>query len=408
MDAQKLFIDKEDKYLYLERYVNNGSPSGFHLRTTSFKTNPATGDERFPLLEFSDADIECIHLGNKHELFERGVNYAHPDSSNSSILEKAGRTLLESNLVVSPTSGGRTMLIRPPSVEGFVKLTYDVARIGRVDRQLTLKHCLTCLEVTKSMKKCIDDGKLPTTFSLLLEESSKVTVLKMEDGVYEWGVIYREAKPYPYSIKNAVLIPGFSLFGKDSHSTNDELLINQLIELSNSNPRVYLVNLLKLITDCYWGVVLNCAFHLELHAQNCLFEVDDKYNIVRMVVRDMDSVDKDIPLAKHFGFKHDWESYPIMCFDESIYFYPIRASYMYDFKLGQYLFSPLINVVAAKYNLDIREIEKEIREYVQLNYTRKMPPNYFPSDGCWYDCDNTERKPGEKRKYFAHESPKFR
>src|SRR5438093_1169803 len=101
MDAKKLFLNKRDTYMYLERYVNDGSPSGFHSRTTSAKTSPVTGEDRFPLLEFGDEDIECIHLGNKQELFAKGINYAHPDSLKSKHLEESGRTIVESNLVVS-------------------------------------------------------------------------------------------------------------------------------------------------------------------------------------------------------------------------------------------------------------------------------------------------------------------
>jgi hypothetical protein len=119
MDAKKLFIDKENAYIFLERYVNDGSPSGFtDLHTTSDRTNPFIGEERFPLLEFSDTDIECITLGHKRECFERGVNYAHPDSINSEILIGSGRKIVESPFVVSPTASARTMLIRTPSIGG--------------------------------------------------------------------------------------------------------------------------------------------------------------------------------------------------------------------------------------------------------------------------------------------------
>jgi hypothetical protein len=407
MDAKKLFLDAENAYIYLERYVNNGSPTGFHRRSTSIETSPFNGRERFPLLEFGDKDLECIYLGSKHELFEKGINYAHPDSLKSKNLEAAGREIVESGIVVSPTASGRTMLMRSPSGGGFLKLTYDVSKIGILNRQMTLNHCQTSLEVSKSLKNRIDRGKLPITFSLFLEESSKVSILKTGDKKYEWGTIYREGKPYPYTDKNIVLIPGFSLFSKDTLNINDEVLINQFIELSGGKPRDYLVNLLKMIVDCYWEVVLNCAFHPECHAQNCLFELDEEYNIVRMVIRDMDSVDKDIPLAKHFGLNDKWET-SYMCFDGSIYFYSVRSSFIYDFKVGEYLLSPIIDVVAAKYNLNKLEIENEIKAHVKENYTWQLPNSYFPADGCWYNHDNTERRLGEKRKYFAHKNPKYR
>ncbi len=409
MDAKKLFKNKQQTYIYLERYVNNGSPSGFtDLHTTSDSTNPFKGKDRFHLLEFDDRDVSCIILGKTEKLFQGNINYAHPDSINSEVLRIGGRKLNKSEFVVSPTSGGRTMLIRESNYIGYIKLTYDIARIGRVDRQLTFNHCLSSIEVTESLKKCIDENKFPSTFSLLIESSAKISMLETQDSIYEWGTIYREGKPYPYTEDNVQLVPGFSLFSVDRKSKKDEYLINQFIELSNSDPNEYLINLLKMIVDCYWAVVLNCAFHLECHGQNCLFEVDEEFNITRIVIKDMDSVDKDIPLAKYFGFKYNWKSCPYMCFDESIYFYSIRPSFIYDFKLGEYLLSPLIKSVADKFHLNKFDIEKEVRGYVKATYTYKLPDFYFPSDGCWYNCDNTERKPGTRRKYFAHENPKFR
>lgn len=409
MNAKELFTNNENKFIYLERYVNDGSPSGFsHSNKTSDETNPFTGQDRFKLLSFTDNDCECVFLGNKHEIFEKGINFAHPDSINSEILKKTHRETNISDFSVSPTSGGRTMLIRDSTIKGFLKLTYDTARIGRVDRQLTLKHCLSSLEVTDSMKNCIDENKLPPSFALMLETSAKISNLKLDNKVYEWGVIFREAKPYPYIEINTQLIPGFSLFGKDYNNPTDECLINQFIALSNTDPQEYLLKLLKMIVDCYWGVVLNCAFHLECHGQNCYFEVDDNYNINRLVIKDMDSVDKDIPLAKHFNLNDKWESYPYMCFDGGIYFYSIRPSYIYDFKVGEYLLTPIIRAVCKRFNLRDVNIEKEISKYVRENYTWQLPNWYFPPNGCWYDCDNSERKPGTKRKYFAHENPKFR
>lgn len=409
MNAKELFNGKENKYIYLERYVNNGSPSGFsQSNKTSDNTNPFTGNDRFKLFEFSDTDCDCIYLGNSNTLFEKGVNYIHPDSLDSEILKQAKRKITESDIVVSPTSGSRTMLIRESDDKGLIKLTYDVARIGRVDRQLTLKHCQSSLEVNQSLKKCIDERKLPSSFALMLEPSAKISNLKLKDKIYEWGTIFREYNPYPYTKKNTQLIPGFSLFGKDFHNENDEFLINQFIELSKSDPKEYLINLLKKIVDCYWEVVLNCAFHLECHGQNCFFEIDEKYNINRLVIKDMDSVDKDIPLAQHFKLNDQWESYPYMCFDGSIYFYSIRPSFIYDYKVGEYLLTPIIRVVCKRFNLKEIDIENEIRDYVRENYTWQLPNWYFPQDGCWYDCDNSERKPGTKRKYFARKNPKFR
>jgi hypothetical protein len=138
--------------------------------------------------------------------------------------------------------------------------------------------------------------------------------------------------------------------------------------------------------------------------------MDESYRPVRFVYKDMDSVEKDIPLARFLGYRTEWESSPVMCFDESLYFYPIRASYMYDFKLGEYLMWPIIQSVKIKYKakIDIPDIQNIIREHVRSNYLDKLPKEYFPTDDCWYKCDDTERLPGQRREYIANANPKFR
>jgi len=89
MDARRLFQDKLSTFLHLERYVNDGSPSGWTDKNkTSESTNPFTGRESFPLLEFDVSDVENIIVGREHALFERPVNYAHPDQRNPKISRK--------------------------------------------------------------------------------------------------------------------------------------------------------------------------------------------------------------------------------------------------------------------------------------------------------------------------------
>jgi hypothetical protein len=410
MKATSIFEPVDPAYIYMERYVNEGSPSGFtQIHKTSAETSPFLGSERFALLEFDDTDVEQVRLGAPCDFFDQNVNYAHPDSVSSEILKGSGRIALTSGVIVSPTSGGRTMLVREPSSRGFLKLTYDTGRLGRVDRQLTLKHCQSSLEVSKAMKDCIHAGRLPPTFSILLEESAKISLLRQGEELFEWGTIYRERHPYPHSKERTQVIPGFALFSPDMHSPGDELLINQLIELSGVDPSIYLTDLLAKIVECYWSVVLSCAFHLECHAQNCLFEIAEDNCIKRVVIKDMDSVDKDLPLARKLGLNDKWESDPYMCFDpERVWYYSIRSSYIYDFKVGEYLLSKIIGAVEKKYDIDRPRIERDLQSYVRDSFTCKLPEDYWPNDGCWYDCDNSERKPGARREYFPHKNPKFR
>lgn len=66
MKATDIFTNLNDSYIYMERYVNEGSPSGFtSIHTTSYETNPFTGLANFNLLEFSDDDCQRIVVGKK-------------------------------------------------------------------------------------------------------------------------------------------------------------------------------------------------------------------------------------------------------------------------------------------------------------------------------------------------------
>lgn len=409
MKAQNLFNDIIESYIYMERYVNEGSPSGFtKVHTTSFETNPFTGKDRFCLLEFKDEDCEFTTLGKQVMLLDKHVNYAHPDSINSDILKKAGRVLKQSELIVSPTASSRTMMLRNQNQKGFLKLTYDVSRIGRCDRQISYLGSLASLEASQKFKEAIDTGKLPVTTAILLESSMRISNLRLGEKSFEWGTIFRDFEPYPRtSTKEVALVPAFSLFSRDYNMPQDDYLINQFISLSGHKPIDYLRETTKIIVDSFWNILLQCAFRPEMHAQNCMFEVDRNYNISRIVIKDMEDVDKDVRLAKILGYDDEWLSYPYKCYDENSPEFLYRASYMYDFKLGEYLLTPIIRTVSQRYDVDTQKVEKEIREYVRDKYLLCVPNDYFP-DGYWYYCKNIERRNGEKRVFYSNNNPKFR
>jgi hypothetical protein len=166
----------DDDYLHLERYVNDGSPSGFtELHKTSASADPFTGSKSFPLLEFYDGDCEVQRLGAQCRYLDMSVNFAHPDSSQSPTLASAKRNPIHSKVVVSPVAGGRTMLIRTDEPSpGYIKLTYDISRIGRVDRQLSLRHCLSSIEMSNALTTAIDSGAIGERCAVLREPSARM------------------------------------------------------------------------------------------------------------------------------------------------------------------------------------------------------------------------------------------
>ena len=338
------------------------------------------------------------------------MNYAHPDSAESPLLHGSRRILRRCNILVSPVAGARTMLLRQANQEGsYLKLTYDMGRIGRVDRQLSLKHCLSSLEASATLRGALDAGALGGRCALMLERTARVSMLALEGGsFFEWGTIVRDRRPYPSSEASALTIPAFALVGRDRKAPGDPPLVVQMVQAGGFDPTTYLLELLTMTIDAYWKIVHSCGFHIEAHAQNCLFEFDSSFLPLRIVLKDMDSVEKDIPLQKFLGLRHGWDSEPYQCMTESQYYYPVRASYMFDFKLGYYLLDPLVLTFARHFQTPSAAIAETVREYVRSSYLVDLPESYFPADGCWYDCDNSEREPGKARDYFAHPNPKYR
>lgn len=408
MKANTIFDNRMEMYVYMERYVNEGSPSGFTtVHTTSYETNPFTGKESFYLLEFCDNDCKTFVRGEENELFTTGKNYAHPDSVQSRELIKAGRLLKQSKILVSPTASGRTMLILDGFRKGFLKLTYDVSKIGRCTRDISYIAGYGSIETSNKIKQYIDMKKLPNCFAFLPETSMKVSQLNCK-GIFEWGTIFREFNPYPSTDFDVAIIPAFSLFSIDTKNPLDEKLINQFIEISKKDPSQYLWNVLKITVDAYWGLNLNCALRAELHSQNCMYEIDTNFQITRLVIKDMEDVDRDFTLAKHIGIPFSWDTYPFRCYDENSREFKYRASYMYDFKLGEYLLSPIIETVSKKFGLNPNDFEKRVRDYVRDKYLPLLPADYFPINGCWYYCKKVETKPGEGKKFYSSPNPKFR
>ena len=407
----------ENDYIYLERYVNDGSPSGFSGNTTSKKTSPKEGNECFKILEFDDNN-ETFIIGKKNKIFERGVNYAHPDSRNNPFLKNAG--IRTSKYVVAPTASGRTMLLLDDNIHGFLKLTYENI-IDRTHRFIYLRDALISLQNNYIIKKSIDDGSLGKTFAILPEESAKVTFLENHGKQISWGTIYRDCKPYPILNENYSYIPAFSLFSKDCKNKEKAPLITNLIELSGKNPEEYLFDMLNIIIDSFFNLILHCGLFSEMHAQNCLFEIDDNYNISRLILRDLQDMTFDTMVKPIDNFPYmtlELENYVEILENKNFdryqiprtdYLHQRDVSYYYDFKLGEYLLKPLIKSVCNYYNLDKNVFYQYVKEKANDEYIKLFPQDYFPKE--WYKIkkeiyDFTHKSLDYY--YIKKKNPKFR
>lgn len=386
-----------DTYLYLERYVNNGSPSGFtDKNTTSEMTCPFGSNKSFYLygVNFETKDF-VFDYGRKPDMFEWDM-LVHPDMID--LLPDVPKSKV---LKVSPTASSRTVR----TIEGndwFVKLAYK-KMIGRIDRTINCCHALSSIEVSSLIEKSIEAQELPPSFYFLREPFARVINYKGDT----WGVILRETRPYPYNSQIKIQIPAFALFSQDRYHPEDESIIVQLIRFKN--PEIIEDYLLKQflfpLYDCYFMLLIQCGLQLECHAQNCLFAFDNKMDVIGIVEKDAESIDKDIPLMERIGKINNITSLDYKCLHLSDYNYYIMHSFMFDFKLGKYLVSPIIEEVSHSFPIDINYLEEKIKDH-NSQYIKMLPENFFPLS--WYDYANKVHDRNKPRPYVAHGNPRYR
>lgn len=409
MEINSVLLKKEKSYLHMERYVNDGSPSGFDkVHTSSYETAPRSHYKSYNLLIIKfDESIEVKDIGSKDSHFiSKGLMFCHPDNINEEIFRNIKDSWeIVDTIEVAPTSSART--VKVIDQDYYIKLDY-IGYLGRIKRNLDHQHILSAYEVTKDICNGISKNVYCNYFGVLKENRGRIAYIPLKNGsFYEFGYIIRDAIPHSNNTDNELfLIPGFSLFSTDTHSPYDEPLLIQLFKKSNKEINDFAYNdVFKPIIDCYFDSLCNHGFLMEAHSQNILFAINKNYEIKLIVSRDMESIDKDIPLRDYLGLKNEISSYNYKCIRDTDYNYTIKHSFMFDFKLGEYLLNPLFDVFSS---IDGFNYEKTIDKVKLLSrkYIAKLPENYFPE--TWYSYENIKFEPNKKRPYICHDTPKYR
>lgn len=146
-------LDWVEQMVLLERFRNDGSPTGFTWKkSSSVATCPRKSARWFalPLLPFAARDVRCY--GEIPSIFQTGdrVLYPlHPDcvqllslSSHKKLIHSS-----PSPLLVSPTASPRTVLIKETTWRGFAKLDYPFV-LGRFPRALYGPKLVHGLEIS--------------------------------------------------------------------------------------------------------------------------------------------------------------------------------------------------------------------------------------------------------------------
>lgn len=380
MKIDKIMREPIESLNYMERLVNNGSPSGFSFKyTTTQETSPLYVSQ-YNICTLKQDNGQIHKLGQLPSLFEKKyphLFFMHPDWKHvpQSIY------VSDTDIAVIPTSSSRTVKLL--NDDYYIKMCYP-GILGRITRELKTQHINSSIDITNILNELLLKKSCPKQLSFFPEKGGKI--YKYLDN--EIGYVIRDAKPVGKNVENIIsLIPAFSLYSKD-RLNNDIPIILQILDNHNNKLDFLLEQLLFPIIDCYFYCVLNAGIQPEMHSQNFLIGLDYNLNISSIVFRDLESFDKDMDLIKTINPNTCIKSYPFKCIDSSQYNYKIKHSFMFDHKLGEYFFDQLINTL-NNYNIISNPftLENEIKTYVITKYGQLLT-DYFPRDNRWYKFEN--------------------
>lgn len=409
MMIEKIISDPEAALVHLDRYVNDGSPSGFtEINKTSHQTDTFSPNPFFTLYKIEASPDEFEIYGQltegipllKHELF------IHPDMTGH--LQLRGINIQpEHRFSVSPTSSFRTVKIVNHSCRDYVKLHYDKI-LGRINRKLNRRKAISGVEISNELTRFIDSGKLSSIIAIYQEPFAKIFQNPLSDPENSWGMVWRKEKPFgPNCHEIAYIIPLFSFWSADRKSLLDACFGMQLFSLWGDNSKMKLINQLLIpLLDCYFELLIKIGLQNEYNAQNLLIGIDHQWNIVSIINRDMMGMEKDLPLREALGLATQFDSTPYKSLAGNDPLYQTRHSFIFDFKVCEYVILPLIDLAADAGVAPRNELLDSMIERTAF-WLKQLPADFFPK-GRWYSHPKIDISIKANRIYHEHSNPPLR
>ena len=411
------FFTDPDIYLNMERYWNDGSPSGFTQKNTTTESySPFSEYPEFKVCGFSikDKNIKCMDYGERPDWIINDEIIIHPDYENCFRVYKKS-----SERMAVPTASSRTVYSLNDNC--YLKLQYN-RRIGRLERIFTPEKISNAIKISSILKEKFDMGVMSKDIFFMPEKFGRIIDFgddfdKHLETRY-WGIIIRDISPYPF-LDNCEkrLIPAFSLFANNYKENSIKSIIELLYDFrmqKDMDPKdFFMEKIIKPTIKLYFEILLNTGFHIEAHAQNILYLLVVESNTIDIkgaVIRDFESFDKDLNIMKRLGIDRSFDTITEKVNDSSnLQRYMMRNSFLFDFKFGEYFLEPFLNYCTKKFpQVDVNMMVKEIKMF-NASYIAKLPENFFPADK-WFSYDKVEfdRSTDERPWIENAELPKYR
>lgn len=387
MDIFNDSLSSTEKTIYCERYINDGSPSGFtFINTTSVGTRAydKVSSIKVPIIEFN-SNKKFSYFGDSITIIDDNQLIIHPDMLHN-IYDHTNIKNIQ-YVEAIPLASNRTVFI--PQFNKYIKLQYN-GLIGRIERYITCTHIRHSMSVNTIFRGLNWDN---TPFHFFPEVHGRIYNQNI-------GMIVRNADIIPKF--NGVIVPAFSLFSVDKNAPNDDSILLQLISRTSMDKDEFVLSKFILpAISLYFKILLETGLQIEAHSQNICYIISD-FNI-EIAIRDFESIDKDLEIAPKYNnlFNPKYK-----CIDKTSQDYAKRHSFMFDFKLGEYLITPIL-VEAGKAGCNINLLVERVKQSVN-NYMSLLPDDFFPHDH-WYSFPNQLiDRTSAGRPYKENCSPKYR
>lgn len=355
-----------DNYLYLERYVGEGSQTytpfaKYSEVSEGYRPESDTASFEVPSILIPTDQLNlytsCLnsYLCQRFQAMDQIPFFVHPDLFLSE--DQQVRFLKDTyrkgpNLTVAPSASTRTVLVTSDSQEYFLKLHLP-KRISRLVRTLPDRAIHNSIEVSRDLGNIASPhfGYLPDIVGVSHKE-------------FGWGYMIRDLIPLPTVLDRRYLIPYRALYSKDVFNPSDEPLLIQLIKHLDVDPKTFIQDeIINPQIESWCQVATQRGILMEAHGQNTLLEVNEHYQPKRVVHRDLNRfIDPTVRKAKGLGmpFQDNLVS------DET--FRRERYSLIYDHYLGYILLDYLAALAKSYFNIPENELQKPARDTFDANF----------------------------------------
>jgi hypothetical protein len=263
-------------------------------------------------------------------------------------------------------------------------------------------------EMSRHLEKAIFSNSLTQWLHILPETGA--LILHLESGLTPstWGLIYRNTKPLGLHSKEiGSIIPLFSLWSTDRFKSFDPTIVEQLFDLhGNKLTDMFLERVLFSLIDAYFGLVTRYGLQIELNAQNILLGFNEALVPVAIIFRDLNGIEKDMPIHNHLGLNTQYEStYKEIRKESGSDNYVIRHSFAFDSKLTHYVLLPVASAVAQAVGKSCDFFLEELRTHVR-GWLTQLPRDYFPEGNIWYTHEDIDLS--KERPYLVKNNPPLR